>query len=671
MQMQRSHLVHRFTGLVLTLFLSGPALPLAQEADDSEVDSAAINQAIDHGVRYLLSIQHADGSWGGANFTEYPEGATALCVAALLHSGLDPGHQAVQRGAAFVRSRPQRRIYGSTTRILMEDMMGEHQDEDSLEKSAEFIVSQSSSDGYFNYPTDDPSRPVDLSITQYAILAAWFARQNELRISDKLFETTLKAIVAEQLQDGGWSYFRASAGTITGRPSAQSSFERDSTASMTTAGMSTLLFCMDALKDNKRLARKYAEDVEESLDRGYAWLDAEMRYDRNVTKATDEAGINNADQWLHYYLYTVERLGTIADRESLGNKNWYNAGANHLLRTQFPDGGWARSENQISPSASAFALLFLNRATKSRTGEKAYREKKVLSAAEPALEEVDLRIRVGQPSVAWVAAFGRDQRDKYGKRGSFGLRVERVRYYVDGDEVASQKGDIKSYSDTERFEQDLELAPGRHTIQAVVTIAPEPGEGDARVNLESAEIYVDVDWELTEDQELTITELASNLIGRAPPNVSVSSEGRGGSCPGAYAVDGSLASSWVPEEEDAEPWIRLDWQKGLKAETLVLSPATAFVPANVRHPDGTVVRSLTIKRTSWPQRVLIKVNGKPTEFELTGKHREHIPLGKKSISVKSLEVRILGTGTPDHEQLTSTGFAEIELLGKVRKKRRR
>ena len=44
----------------------------------------------------------------------------------------------------------------------------------------------------------------------------------------------------------------------------------------------------------------------------------------------------------------------------------------------------------------------------------------------------------------YVSDLARDQRDKYGKRGSFGLRVERVRYYVDGDEVASQKGDIMS-----------------------------------------------------------------------------------------------------------------------------------------------------------------------------------------------------------------------------------
>ena len=152
-----------------TLLLSAALSAAPQPLQDAPVSQQAINEAIDRGVQYLLSAQHVDGSWYDGKTNVYPNpegGATALVVAALLHSGIDHDHQAIVRGAAYARSRPMQMFYGTVTRILMEDILSEHKDERQLKALAEFLVGGASSE-YFDYPGLD--KP-DLSITQYAVL---------------------------------------------------------------------------------------------------------------------------------------------------------------------------------------------------------------------------------------------------------------------------------------------------------------------------------------------------------------------------------------------------------------------------------------------------------------------------------------------------------------------
>lgn len=631
---------------VLTLLLgpfltAGPGSGAPRQGPDPE----AVNEAIERGVRFLLATQEADGSWGGANLLEYPEGATALCVAALLHSGVDPGHPAIQKGIAFVRSRPLVRYYGVVTRMLMEDILGPEKDLEAMKQCAEFIVSGAGS-GYFDYP--GLNRP-DLSNTQYCILGLWLAHKNGIKVPEKVFEEALQTLLREQLSDGGWAYFAKSAGAMPGAmPTGPT--EWHATCSMTTAGMSSLLFCMDALSKNKKYERKYREDVDAALERGYAWLDEHMAYDRNAsTKEPDE----NAEQWDYYYIYTIERLGFISGRDELGGKPWYPTGAEFLVKAQQPNGSWGgRRPNWFTDTP--FALLFLVRATQARTGEGMRRKPKAIMAPDPSAYPVDFRILPGERTVAWIAGFSDQVRERYGKRGEFGLRVESVRYFVDGEEVAVLEGDVERFSGNERFEVELPLTAGEHTVQAVVRIAPEPERGeplsDRRVNLDGPRLVIHVDWVLTPEDLAVLEELPANLVPGSNPEVEVSSE-QEGLLAGVMATDGSLAHGWVTALGDREPWIRLSWRKGLKSDTLVLSP-----------PPGNRYRK--------PTRVQLIVNGKAREIELQGKPREHVDLQKR-IAVKTLELRILDSEPMSDASGDETGFAEIELLGKVKKRKRR
>ena len=60
--------------------------------------------------------------------------------------------------------------------------------------------------------------------------------------------------------------------------------------------------------------------------------------------------------------------------------------------------------------------------------------------------------------------------------------------------------------------------------------------------------------------------------------------------------------------------------------------------------------------------------GKETEYELKGEAREHVDLGKTH-TIKSLEIKILEPRPANENAASGTGFAEIELIGKVKKRR--
>jgi len=656
------------------LFVTALSAAPLQPQDDAPVSQEAINEAIDRGVQFLLSAQHVDGSWydGKTNVYLNPEGgATALVVAALLHSGVDHDHQAIVRGAAYARSRPMQMFYGTVTRILMEDILSEHQDEKQLKALSEFLVGGAHSD-YYDYPGVD--KPGDLSITQYAVLGMWMAKKNGVKIPDKVLETTLKTIMRHQQADGGWSYFGQTASTS---PYQQGGEGGAATCSMTTAGMSSLLFILDALGEKHRATRKYKDDVEESLNKGYEWLKKHMSYEYNFAPTGDEAQNQQNRQWDLYYYYTIERLGTVAEVEELGGEDWYKAGAEFLVKSQLENGGWAPSSTPQEPGyarecGTAFALLFLNKATASVTGKNVKRKQRSVASLDPDNANVDLRVNLTKRPVAWVARFGRDILDTYGKKGQFGLRVEKVTYYINDEVIGEVEGNLEVNSGSERFALELDIGPGKHQVTALVTAAPEPEQGfpvsDERFELRSPPVEINVDWAMTEAQRLSLDELTANLIPGSSPTISVSSE-RDASGEGSYAVDGTTATNWLPDETDSAPSIRMSWKRGLKAKTLVLTPPQVRYSMSRQYPNGEVeVESYWGIGRQLPKKIEVSINGKETEYELKGEAREHVDLGKTH-TIKSLEIKILETRPANENAASGTGFAEIELIGKVKKRR--
>jgi hypothetical protein len=66
-----------------------------------------------------------------------------------------------------------------------------------------------------------------------------------------------------------------------------------------------------------------------------------------------------------YYMYAVERAGMLYDTVKFGDHDWYIKGANHLVKTQKPDGSWGnREKSEENTWDTCFAILFLKKATR-------------------------------------------------------------------------------------------------------------------------------------------------------------------------------------------------------------------------------------------------------------------------------------------------------------------
>jgi hypothetical protein len=660
----------RPTSLVLAscvvIALAAPVAAQAQAqgraagADDPAAPPSieAINAAIDRGVDYLVKSQYPDGSWEsnivtqGAGGTEILDvaGGTALCVAALLHGGLDPGHQAVQRGVAFVRSRPLKLFYGTTTRLLMEHDLGDKKDVRAMEAAAEYLLGGARS-SYWDYP--EPAGKGDLSVTQYAVLGLWLAQLNKVKVPDKVFEQAARVILAEQLADGGWDYHPApQADDPTKGVAIQP--DRYATCSMTTAAVASLLFCKDAL--GKSAKEKMVDDIDAAVARGGDWLDLHMSYEGNVALGGEVA---QARQWDYYYFYNIERLGFALATETLGGEPWYQTGAKSLVKAQLPTGCWPdqMGSSEPNPVSTAFALLFLERATtqvkRVVTGDRLSERTRELAGKDLQSAMLDVRVLPTKKTIAYVAGFNPKVRETYGREGVYAMRVESVTYYVDGQEVGKVTADVAKPSGTARYELELQMSRGKHVVEAVALIAPEPEKGQPvsseRVRLASAKLQIDFDWGFTAEDQRTVAELGQNLMLANAPSISVSSEHESPRFKGARACDGVMSMGWAAPPSDPQPWIRLSWDKPVKAQVIVLTPVMAAAT------DGGYFQK--------PKKVELSVNGKAQVVELTGAVREAITLDKM-LPVKLIEIRVLETHVSERGK-NGTGFAEIELLAKA------
>lgn len=410
----------RLFALALVLLLA-PAAPAATPDE--------VNAAVEKGVAWVRSKQQPDGSfackWVGQS---YKSGETALALLTLLKGGVEPGDPAIDRGFDWLLAQPLQKTYEVSVAILALEArytpddeaslaskdplatqirqrfgkVAPPRDRDWLARAVEFLVSHQDKTGLWKYPFyGDP----DVSNAQFAVLALKAAVRMSCKVPKEAFLHCAEWLLANQEASGQdvpqfdvpaadqpiqglhdrrakekekrrqreLEKAQAGNGTRSRDGAAPSDATRTRTpmkargwayktgaaprGSMTAAGLAILVVCKDELEDFPKYGEQLGPKVDQALRDGAAWVAHRFQADKNPGAEPD---------WLFYWLYTLERAGTLLAVDRFGGRDWYAEGAAVILRSQQGDGRILAStggEADGELAGTCLGLLFLKRST--------------------------------------------------------------------------------------------------------------------------------------------------------------------------------------------------------------------------------------------------------------------------------------------------------------------
>jgi hypothetical protein len=176
----------------------------------------------------------------------------------------------------------------------------------------------------------------DHSVSQYGVLAMWAINQMNIEVSSDYWRLTEKAWKEHQNDDGGWQYkFREGEG--------------GSTLPMTAAGLATLFITQDYVHSMAGL-NCTGNITDKHLERALRWVSLNFRKFESATP--------------YYTLYGIERVGVASGYKYFGKDDWYQIGADYLVKNQGEDGSWGAEEEHSNAKKvpnTAFGLMFLVR----------------------------------------------------------------------------------------------------------------------------------------------------------------------------------------------------------------------------------------------------------------------------------------------------------------------
>jgi hypothetical protein len=374
------------------------------------VDKKVIDSAIDKGVQSLRDRQQPDGTWKHEKM-----GATALAGLTLLECGAAKDDKAVVAAAAKVREAALRMTdtYSLSLSILFLDRLDNLDDTPLIESMLVRLLAGQRGGGWTyecpstsedemrrlkgdsgtrelkggrdlsKLPAKGKRKATDLaeeiqgqlkklavarpnnamgcdhSNTQFATIALWVGRRYGMPAQGALLKID-QHYRANQFDNGGWGYtFRPPSGMGTMGPM----FEP--TASMTCAGLLGLAVGHGAALDIKKQKNPELESTDVSKDErikaGFQALATAVGTPTGWSgEGTPAVDIPKASGKAFYFLWSLERVCVAFNVETLEKKNWYNWGAEILLVSQMPDGGWLGEYGTCSAD-TCFALLFLKR----------------------------------------------------------------------------------------------------------------------------------------------------------------------------------------------------------------------------------------------------------------------------------------------------------------------
>lgn len=385
-------------GMLIGVLLIGVTGAPAARADDR------VDKALERAVKFVYSRQDTkDALFKDRWHQAYPMGESALSLLALLKAGADPDDKRIKLGFRAMMALPMKKVYSVSLGILAieakysptaEQLVQSGKpfatvarrrfkkqaspvDKRWVAEASRFLVKHQARDGLWKYPYGGDA---DVSNMQFALLALKSARRLGIRVPGNVWMKSTSWLIQNQESSGGKvdSFaIPAAEGPIgkldkrTGRGESAASRERvdlfargfgykvgeGPRGSMTAAGVACLVVCKSELETIKGFDKKLGPKVDKAIRDGSAWLAQRFAADKNP----------GADQdWLFYYLYTLERAGTLTGCETFGSHAWHALGTNVILGLQKGDGRFERptgGESDGLLAGTCLAILFLKRST--------------------------------------------------------------------------------------------------------------------------------------------------------------------------------------------------------------------------------------------------------------------------------------------------------------------
>ncbi|MHC4608496.1 MAG: prenyltransferase/squalene oxidase repeat-containing protein, partial [Planctomycetota bacterium] len=370
---------------VLAAGLAFLILPVAAVSQDppqkkEEPLHKKIDAAIKKGVKWLKGRQKSEGHWGDAkdnpNYKGAPDtyhnlpGIAAFSLLALVKSDVSPKDSCVRKGLnwlfEYVAEDKTIQNYERAAILMLIEACceAEQKKKDKRKKKKKkpgvfeepkyrvsgptkeaaakvlkvIIESQTEKGGWRYGPKFNVvGSPEDVSATHFVLLGMKSASRLGLTVRDTVYKKAMDYLLSMQEKDGPevevppeQSYVPGDRKTYAARKGdrargwryieeGQSSGETAVSGSMTCAGVGSLLVIKSAL--GRKLNKKRLEEIDRAIWDGFAWL-------YRVWTVKSNPGVTKR---YYYYLYGLERIGTLGMYEKIGPHWWYGEGAAVLV----------------------------------------------------------------------------------------------------------------------------------------------------------------------------------------------------------------------------------------------------------------------------------------------------------------------------------------------------
>ncbi|MDQ3441262.1 MAG: DUF4159 domain-containing protein, partial [Planctomycetota bacterium] len=277
----------------------------------------------------------AGGQWGGE---------TAIAVYALLAAGESPQDERLAKGIEFLKKADLGGVYALALRAQVYQLLPSTPELKGLiTKDANtlrpMLKTKGDAAGFFDY-IERGTNSYSHSRGNYGVLGLWALEQAGVEIPIEMWKIIEKGWISHQDASGGWTY------TLKNREG------HPVTPGMTAAGVATLFITQDYVNPGRGL-NCTPSPTSPAIDKGLAWLVA------NFSKvATNEEYDRD---WPFPTIYACERVGVASGLKYFGTINWYQHGADWLIKKQNKNGSFAEKSKSGDVSDTSFGVLFLSR----------------------------------------------------------------------------------------------------------------------------------------------------------------------------------------------------------------------------------------------------------------------------------------------------------------------